>query len=64
MINTNTTSKQAPSARLSKINPEVSKESTYNPEFVAKIHESRQQMKEGKVTRVKKENLSQFLGVK
>ena len=64
MINNNTTSKQTPSARLSKIKSGVSKESAYKPEFVAKISESRQQMKEGKVTRVKKENLSQFLGVK
>ena len=62
MIKTNTTSKQTPSGGLSKIKSDISKESTYNPEFVAKINESRQQIKEGKVTRVKKENLSQFLG--
>ena len=48
---------------LKSFKPDISKESAYKPEFVAKINESRQQMKEGKVTRVKKENLSQFLGV-
>ena len=46
-----------------KIKFEVSKEGAYKPAFVAKIHESRQQIKEERVTRVKKENLSQFLGV-
>ena len=46
-----------------KIKFEVSKESPYNPEFVAKIRQSRQQAKDGKVTRVEKENLSQFLGI-
>lgn len=50
-------------AFLKTFNPEVSKESAYKPEFVAKINESRQQIKEGKVSRIKKENLSQFLGV-
>ncbi len=46
-----------------KIRFEVPKESPYNPEFVAKIQESRQQVKEGKTTRVKKENLKEFLGL-
>lgn len=46
-----------------KIKFEVSKESAYDPEFVAKTKESRKQAKEGKVTRVKKEDLSQFLGL-
>ena len=32
-------------------------ESPYNPEFVAKIERSRQQLKEGKVTRIKIEDL-------
>jgi hypothetical protein len=35
-------------------------ESTYDPEFVAKIKRSEQQVKEGKVTRVKKEELKTF----
>ena len=42
---------------------EVTKEKPYDPEFVAKIQESRQQAKEGKVTRVKKEELGKFLGL-
>ena len=42
---------------------EVSKEEAYNPEFVAKIEESRNQAKEGKVTRVEKKDLKKFLGV-
>lgn len=33
----------------------------YNPEFVEKILESREQAKNGDVTRVKKENLNEFL---
>lgn len=32
-------------------------ESPYDPEFVAKIEKSRQQLKEGKVTRIKIEDL-------
>jgi hypothetical protein len=45
-----------------KIEFEVSKsEKPYNPEFVAKVLESQQQVKEGKVTSVKKENLKEFL---
>lgn len=35
----------------------------YDPEFVAKIKESQQQAVEGKVTRVKKEDLKAFLGL-
>ncbi len=46
-----------------KIKFEISKEETYSPDFVTKIEESRQQAKEGKVTRVKKEDLQNFLGV-
>ena len=46
-----------------KITFEVSREESYNPEFVEKVLESRQQAKEGKVTRVKKENLKEFLGL-
>ncbi len=45
-----------------KIKFELSKKnSPYNPEFVEKVLESRQQAKEGKITRIKKENLKEFL---
>jgi len=46
-----------------KIRFEVSSEENYNPEFVEKVLESRKQAKEGKVTRVEKENLKSFLGL-
>ncbi|HMP32350.1 MAG TPA: hypothetical protein PKD85_22270 [Saprospiraceae bacterium] len=46
-----------------KIRFEFSQDVTYNPEFVAKILESKEQAKNGKVTRVKKENLKEFLGL-
>ena len=46
-----------------KITFEISKEEKYNNEFVEKLLESRQQAKQGKVTRVKKENLKEFLGL-
>lgn len=46
-----------------KIKFEFSDEETYNPEFVAKILESREQVKKGMVTRVNKENLKEFLGL-
>lgn len=39
------------------------REKPYNSEFVAKIKESQKQAKQGKVTRVKKENLKEFLGL-
>ncbi|WP_373493447.1 DUF2683 family protein [Aquiflexum sp.] len=42
---------------------EISKDKPYDPEFVAKIKESRQQVKEGKTIRVEKENLKEFLGL-
>ena len=35
--------------------------SPYNPEFVEKVSESRQQAKEGKVKRVEKDSLKDFL---
>jgi hypothetical protein len=47
-----------------KIKFEVSKEENYNPEFVAKIKESKQQYKDGKFTRVKVDKLDAFLGLK
>ncbi len=46
-----------------KIKFEISKEESYSADFVAKVEESLRQAKEGKVTRVKKENLRNFLGV-
>jgi hypothetical protein len=46
-----------------KINFEISKEDAYTSEFVEKILESRQQAKQGNVTRIKKENLKDFLGL-
>lgn len=48
-----------------KIKFEVTKgtENPYNPAFVAKIQKSKQECKEGKFTRVKKEDLQNFLGL-
>jgi hypothetical protein len=46
-----------------KIKFEISKEKPYNPKFVAKIEKSKQEFKEGKSTRVKKEDLQSFLGL-
>lgn len=46
-----------------KIKFEISKDTPYNPEFVAKIEKSKQQALDGKVTRVEKENLKEFLGL-
>lgn len=37
--------------------------SPYDPEFVAKIKESEQQIKEGKSIKVSKENQKEFLGL-
>ncbi len=42
---------------------EFSKDETYYPEFVAKILESKEQANNGNVTRIKKENLKEFLGL-
>jgi predicted enzyme involved in methoxymalonyl-ACP biosynthesis len=44
-----------------KIKFEISKKDEYNPEFVKKIMESREQVKNGRVTRVEKENLGEFI---
>ena len=46
-----------------KIKFEVTNVENYDPAFVEKIVESREQAKSGKVTRVKKENLKEFLGL-
>lgn len=42
---------------------EIARDKPYDPDFVAKINESRQQVKDGKTTRVKKEDLKAFLGL-
>lgn len=39
------------------------KEKQYNPEFVSKVLESKEQIKNGKVTRIEKDNLKDFLGL-
>ena len=46
-----------------KIRFEISNEEDYNPDFVDKILESKEQAKNGKVTRVEKENLKELLGL-
>jgi hypothetical protein len=46
-----------------KIKFEISKEEKYNPDFVAKVQESREQAKNGRVTRVDKKDLKEFLGL-
>ena len=42
----------------------VKKKKPYNKKFVAKIEKRRKEFKTGKFTRVKKEDLKNFLGVK
>ena len=46
-----------------KIRFEVTKKENYDPDFVEKVLESQKQARGGKVTRVKKENLKEFLGL-
>ncbi len=46
-----------------KINFEVTDSMGYNLDFVQKVENSRQQVKSGQVTRVKQDDLSNFLGV-
>ncbi len=41
----------------------IENESPYDPEFVAKIRESQQQAKEGKVTRVSLKQIKQDFGL-
>ncbi len=38
-------------------------EKPYNPAFIDKIKKSEEQIKKGRVTRVKKEDLKEFLGL-
>jgi len=49
------------SVKALKVKFEISKEKPFDPEFVAKIKVSPQQVKEGKITTVEKENLKAFL---
>jgi hypothetical protein len=44
-----------------KIKFEMPGDKGYNAEFVKKVLESRQQAKDGKITRVEKENLKEFI---
>ncbi len=46
-----------------KIKFEISKDSPYNPEFVAKIKKSEKEFEEGSFKRVEKKDLQKFLGV-
>jgi hypothetical protein len=46
-----------------KIEFKVAEKSEYNPEFVEKVLESQKQAASGKVTRVKKEDIKEFLGL-
>ena len=46
-----------------KINFEVTDSMGYNLDFVKKVENSRQQVKSGQVTRVKQDDLNNFLGV-
>jgi adenylate kinase family enzyme len=46
-----------------KIRFEVTKEEDYNPDFVAKIQQSRKEFAEGKFTRVDKNDLQNLLGL-
>ena len=46
-----------------KIRFEISNTDNYNPDFVKKLLESHQEANEGKVTRIKKENLKEYLGL-
>jgi len=51
-------------AKALKIKFEETTEKTYNPEFIEKIQKSKKEFEEGKFTRVEKDNLQQFLGLK
>jgi len=47
-----------------KIKFEVTTEKAYNADFVEKIQNSKKEFEEGKFTRVDKDDLQQFLGLK
>lgn len=46
-----------------KIKFEISKEDSYNPEFVAKIEESKKQYENGDFISIEKKDIKNFLGV-
>lgn len=46
-----------------KIKFEVTQDEAYSLDFIAKIKKSQEQVKKGKITSVKKENLNEFLGL-
>lgn len=46
-----------------KIKFEISKDTPYNPEFVAKIKKSEKEFKEGSFKRVEKKDFKEFLGM-
>lgn len=46
-----------------KIKFEVSKEDSYNPEFVAKIEESKRQYENGDFISIEKKDIKNFLGI-
>ncbi len=46
-----------------KIKFEVSKEKTYDPEFINKVEESREQYKKGEFISVDKKEIKSFLGL-
>ncbi|MEY5049753.1 MAG: hypothetical protein RLZZ175_3112 [Bacteroidota bacterium] len=48
---------------MSTITLNLNDKKTYNPAFVSKILESKEQSNKGKVTRVEKDNLKEFLGL-
>jgi hypothetical protein len=47
-----------------KIKFEVTTEKAYNADFVEKIEKSKKEFEDGKFTRVEKDDLQQFLGLK
>jgi len=51
-------------AKALKIKFEVTTEKAYNQGFVEKIQKSKKEFEEGIFTRVEKDNLQQFLGLK
>jgi hypothetical protein len=50
-------------AKALKIKFEVAKESSYSPDFVAKIEKSELEFEEGNFTRIEKKDLKSFLGI-
>lgn len=50
-------------AKALKMKFEVAKEKPYDPEFVAKVKESREQYKKGEFKSVEKKDIKSFLGL-